>query len=69
MRLGSFVQQPITWPPATEGTRSSTLLYDVALQWLAEDRAHRKELERQGRKVRGARREEVRHRSQAFLHL
>lgn len=61
MRLGSFVTPPTPWPmekalvPAV-----NTQLYTIALQWLREDRTHRHELEKEGRKVRGARRDEVR---------
>lgn len=60
MRLGSLVQEPITFSPTTEGCNITTLLYDLALQWLSDDRVHRKDLESQGRKVRGARRDQVR---------
>jgi hypothetical protein len=38
----------------------ATHIFNVALQWLKEDRVHRRELENQGRKKRGARRDEVR---------
>jgi CCR4-NOT complex subunit CAF16 len=58
MRFGAFVQRPISWPP-TEGAKPGTLLYDVALQWLADDRAYRRELEKKGKKVRGARRDQT----------
>jgi CCR4-NOT complex subunit CAF16 len=61
MRLGAFVTQPTNWPP-TESNRDQfpdTLLYRVALQWLFEDRAHRRALEQEGRKKRGARRDDV----------
>ena len=65
MRFGSFVTPPTPWPitetsPLTEQFPPSTLLYHVALQWLKEDREHRRELEKNGRKVRGARRDQVR---------
>lgn len=54
MRFGSFVIDPTPWPsPSTLG------LYHMALQWLREDRKYRFELERKGRKIRGARRNEV----------
>ena len=61
MRLGSFVQQPTAWPPVSaEGAQSGTLLYDIALKWLANDRTHRRNLEtHEGRKLRGARRDQV----------
>ncbi|KAI0320210.1 P-loop containing nucleoside triphosphate hydrolase protein [Amylostereum chailletii] len=61
MRLGSFVTAPTAWPPVTEPLLqnavrpSSESLYHVALQWLREDREHRRALEGQGRKSRGAR--------------
>jgi CCR4-NOT complex subunit CAF16 len=61
MRLGAFVTQPTNWPP-TESNRDQfpdTLLYRVALQWLSDDRTHRRALEQEGRKKRGARRNEV----------
>jgi len=54
MRLGSFVTDPTPWPFA-----ASCDLYHTALHWLKEDREHRLELERQGRKTRGATRNEV----------
>lgn len=41
----------------------STTLYNVALQWLKEDRENRRELEKNGRKTRGARRDQVRFQS------
>lgn len=64
MRFGSFVTEPTSWPLDTASSSVSnaankSTLYHVALQWLTEDRNHRRELEKQGRKVRGARREEV----------
>jgi CCR4-NOT complex subunit CAF16 len=58
MRFGSFVQPPSPWPPTAHGPGANTLLYDVALQWLADDREYRRGLERQGRKLRGARRDQ-----------
>lgn len=64
MRFGSFVTPPTAWPIITTSPLSaqfpaSTTLYNVALQWLQEDRDYRRELENQGRKQRGARRDEV----------
>lgn len=50
MRLGSFSTEPTPWPI------NNTTLYQTALQWLKEDRDHRRELEKRGRKSRGARR-------------
>ncbi|TFY55762.1 hypothetical protein EVG20_g9199 [Dentipellis fragilis] len=55
MRLGSFVTNPAPWDPAA----AATSLYRTALAWLREDREHRRELERSGRKIRGARREQA----------
>lgn len=49
MRLGSFLTEPTPWP------LNNMTLYDTALQWLKEDREHRRELEGRGRKSRGAR--------------
>lgn len=64
MRLGSFVTPPTSWPITPTSSLfsqflQSTTLYNVALQWLKEDRDHRRELEGQGKKTRGARRDEV----------
>jgi len=53
LHLGAFVQPPTPWN-AGDGSRGS--LYDIALQWLTGDRAHRRQLELNGRKTRGARR-------------
>ena len=55
MRLGEFVRPPTPWSPSTEPES----LYTVALKWLREDRAFRLELEKQGKKPRGGRRDEV----------
>ena len=52
LRLGAFVQPPTPW--------NRDCLYDIALQWLTEDRAHRRQLELDGRKTRGARQNTVR---------
>ncbi|KAI6047206.1 P-loop containing nucleoside triphosphate hydrolase protein [Pisolithus marmoratus] len=60
MRLGYFVTEPMPWsciPSAVSPSISS--LYHTALSWLKEDREHRRELERLGRKTRGARRNEA----------
>ena len=60
MRLGSFVTLPTAWPFPDVTTKGlNTRLYSVALQWLKEDRAHRAELEKSGRKKRGAKTTEV----------
>ena len=54
MRFGSFLTPPTAWPFA-DAKGSQTTLYHVALQWLKEDREHRKQLEASGQKKRGAR--------------
>lgn len=65
MRFGTFVNNPTAWPLAPGSSLSNLLgghgsqLYNLALHWLKEDRDYRKELERQGRKLRGARRDET----------
>lgn len=63
MRLGTFVTPPTAWPIASSGTVTSAdrpALYSIALQWLRDDRDHRKELEKiSGRKARGSKKEEV----------
>ncbi|KAF5321029.1 hypothetical protein D9619_001098 [Psilocybe cf. subviscida] len=62
MRYGSFVTQPTPWTPidpnvAPGQATSTTHLYNVALQWLKEDREYTRELIKAGKKVpRGARR-------------
>ncbi|THG95825.1 hypothetical protein EW026_g5899 [Hermanssonia centrifuga] len=67
MRLGSFVTQPTRWPFVDMSTAgANTQLYTVALQWLREDRAFRQKLEKSGRKVRGARRDDVPADSETF---
>lgn len=67
MRLGTFVKKPRPWPYAlTEQSLDNIVggldrtLFKIALQWLREDREHRRELEKAGRKTRGARRGQVR---------
>lgn len=57
LRLGAFIQPPTPW---NVGDVTRTDLYGTALQWLTEDRTHRRELELSGRKTRGARRDTVR---------
>lgn len=60
MRLGSFVTAPTPWPfEKSQATEHSSALYNVALQWLRDDREYRRELEKNGRKLRGARTNEV----------
>jgi len=66
IRLGSFVQQLTAWPPSDVGSNNDNPLYDIALKWLIDDREHRRNLENQGRKVRGARRDEVPIHSETF---
>lgn len=56
MRLGSFLAEPTPWPFNSSETNNNLTLYHIAVQWLKEDRDHRRELERQGYKSRGARR-------------
>lgn len=63
MRLGTFVKKPRPWSHAPTGQSSDNTaggldrtLFTIALQWLREDRDHRHELEKAGRKTRGARR-------------
>jgi len=63
MRLGSFVQPPTVWQPSGG---DCTLLYDLALKWLQDDRTDRRNLENQGRKLRGARRNQVPTDSETF---
>jgi CCR4-NOT complex subunit CAF16 len=64
MRFGTLVTGPVPWPITNEHLLKdsfpiSTTLYDIALQWLKDDKDFRRELENQGRKLRGARRNEV----------
>ncbi|KAI0658559.1 P-loop containing nucleoside triphosphate hydrolase protein [Cubamyces menziesii] len=74
MHLGTFLMEPKPWPfsnPSAEGIVSVDLgpkptLYAVALQWLSEDRDRRRALENQGRKRRGARRDDVPSDSETF---
>lgn len=75
MRFGSFVTGPSTWPITQESALAAqfppaTSLFQVALRWLKEDKAHREELEKQGlRKTRGARRNQVIDRSRLLILL
>ncbi|KAI5116956.1 hypothetical protein M0805_001929 [Coniferiporia weirii] len=64
MRFGEFVGEPVPWTPfnhAQDSTvsGSGSTLHSTALQWLKEDREYRRDLERKGRKLRGARRDET----------
>lgn len=60
MRFGQFVTLPTSWPfSEAKADGPNTQLYNVALQWLKEDREFRKELEKNGRKLRGPRKDEV----------
>lgn len=54
LRFGAFVVEPTKWPMVSAPT-----LHALALEWLKEDRDHRRTLESQGRKRRGARRDQV----------
>lgn len=61
MRFGSFVTITPWAPMGVDQPGVSfalTPLYGIALQWLKEDREFRQELEKQGQKMRGARRSE-----------
>lgn len=64
MRFGGLVTGPVPWPitnehPLKDNFSIPTTLFKVALQWLKDDREFRRSLENQGRKLRGARRNEV----------
>ena len=59
MRFGEFVQPPQRWVPPLPGGRAGPHLHEVALQWLKDDRDYRRQLEKKGRKVRGARKDDV----------
>ncbi|KAF7313306.1 P-loop containing nucleoside triphosphate hydrolase protein [Mycena chlorophos] len=63
MSFGRLVSPPTQWPlePNSElGLKfGSASLYQVALQWLKEDREYRRELEATGLKLRGARRDQT----------
>ncbi|KAF9058176.1 ABC transporter [Panaeolus papilionaceus] len=59
MHLGTFVLPPSPWPFVDPKTSLPVTLYNTALQWLKEDREKRRELEKAGRKQRGARRDET----------
>jgi len=66
MRFGSFVTEPTIWPSGFSDGQQAPTLYNTALQWLKEDRDHRKELEKEGRKGRGPRNETVPSDSEIF---
>jgi len=65
MRFGSFVTEPSSWPITKDSALAAqfpptTSLFNVALQWLKEDKHYRQQLEKQGvKKTRGARRNET----------
>jgi len=64
MRFGSLLAPPASWPITVDSSLHprfplQTTLYQLALQWLAEDRDHRRKLEQNGKKTRGAIRAEV----------
>ncbi|KAH9981834.1 P-loop containing nucleoside triphosphate hydrolase protein [Russula compacta] len=74
MRFGNFVMNPMPWPFSpthpllgnNAGAPNQTL-FQVALHWLRQDREYRRELEKAGRKIRGARRsQDVPSSSEAF---
>ncbi|KZT06506.1 P-loop containing nucleoside triphosphate hydrolase protein [Laetiporus sulphureus 93-53] len=63
MHLGTFLSQPTPWPLTPDVASQAVSvdlgptpsLYTLALHWLKEDRERRRELEKQGLKMRGAR--------------
>lgn len=57
MRFGSFLGQPVPWAITASSQQPS--LHATALSWLKDDRDYRRKLEQQGRKERGARRDQV----------
>jgi len=65
MRFGELVTGPVPWPitndehPLKDNFPIPTTLYNVALQWLKDDREFQRRLGNQWRKLRGARRNEV----------
>jgi CCR4-NOT complex subunit CAF16 len=64
MRLGSMVVEPTPWPlpsiPSSDiSLNKGSSLYTLALHWLTEDREHRRALEKDGRKARGAKVDQV----------
>ncbi|KAG8842279.1 CCR4-NOT regulatory complex component [Serendipita sp. 405] len=66
MRDGTFVQQPVPWPVAP-GMATHASLYNLALNWLKEDREVRIQEEKIGQRTkRGARRDEVPTDSETF---
>ncbi|KAG2077441.1 P-loop containing nucleoside triphosphate hydrolase protein [Suillus decipiens] len=66
MRFGSFATEPTAWPSGFINGPQTPTLYNTALQWLRGDREYRRELEKQGRKGRGARHETVPSDSETF---
>ncbi|KAG8814381.1 CCR4-NOT regulatory complex component [Serendipita sp. 411] len=66
MRDGTFLQQPVPWPVAP-GMATHASLYNLALDWLKEDRDVRIQEEKSGQRTkRGARRDEVPTDSETF---
>ena len=66
MRFGSFAMNATPWPLPSiishlnnSERAPDTTLFQIALQWLREDRELRQELEKAGRKIRGPRRGQV----------
>ncbi|KAJ7179139.1 P-loop containing nucleoside triphosphate hydrolase protein [Mycena filopes] len=61
--FGRLVTPPSLWPlPLDSALRKqlgSSTLYQVALQWLREDRDYRQQLEKEGRKLRGPRKDQT----------
>jgi len=74
MHLGTFLTEAIPWPVTGEAAAQvsaadlgpNPTLYRVALEWLREDRERRRLLENQGRKKRGARKDDVPSDSETF---
>jgi len=61
MRFGTFVGEPVQWHPEQVISLSGSSLHAMALSWLKEDKAYRKNEEEAGRKTRtrGARRDQT----------
>ena len=75
MRFGELVSGPVPWPITNDEhllkakIPTPATLYNVALQWLKDDRDFRRRLENQGKKLRGARRNEVWYPPGRCIHL
>lgn len=64
MRFGSLVENPTHWPISNSSVLAaqfsmSSSLHSIALSWLKDDRAYQQGHEKQGKKARGARKNEV----------